>query len=102
MGCFTLEAQGTPILCLRYFTPEALNLKNGYIDGTRDVENLVRLSVLASQDACGVWIYRRILVTDVSGFFTFEHKSYGKNPRAESISISINSHRYANSICEAN
>ena len=99
MGCFTLEAQGTYIVCSWFFRPEALNLKNGYIEGTRDVEHLVRLSGLASQDAHGVWIYRRILVSDVSGLVPLSTYRMAKIPGAESSSISIKSHLCASSIC---
>ena len=44
MGCFALEAHGTGIQCARFFRSEALNLKNGYIEGTNDVENVLWLS----------------------------------------------------------
>ena len=65
-------------------------MKNGYIDGTRDVENLVRLSVLASQDACGVWIYRRILVSDVSGLVPLSTYRMAKIPGRRAVAFLLN------------
>ena len=65
-------------------------MKNGYIDGTRDVENLVRLSVLASQDACGVWIYQHILVTDVSGFLPLSTNRMAKILGRRAVAFLLN------------
>ena len=65
-------------------------MKNGYIDGTRDVENLIRLLVLASQDACGVWIYQRILVTDVSGFLPLSTNRMEKIPGRRVVAFLLN------------
>ena len=65
-------------------------MKNGYIDGTRDVENLVRLSVLVSQDACGVWIYRRILVSDVSGLVPLSTYRMAKIPGRRAVAFLLN------------
>ena len=65
-------------------------MKNGYIEGTRDVENLVRLSGLASQDACGVWIYRRILVTDVLGFLPLSTNRMAKIPWRRAVAFLLN------------
>ena len=62
-------------------------MKNGYIEGTRDVENLVRLSGLASQDAHGVWIYRRILVSDVSGLVPLSTYRMAKIPGRRAVAF---------------
>ena len=65
-------------------------MKNGYIEGTRDVENLVWLSGLASQDACGVWIYRRILVSDVSGLVPLSTYRMAKIPGRRGVAFLLN------------
>ena len=65
-------------------------MKNGYIEGTRDVENVVRLSVLASQDACGVWIYRRILVRDVLGLVPSSTYRMAKIPGKRAVAFLLN------------
>ena len=65
-------------------------MKNGYSQWTRDVENLVWLSGLASQDACGVWIYRRILVSDVSGLVHLSTYRMVKIPGRGDVAFLLN------------
>ena len=46
--------------------------------------------VLASWDACGVWIYRHILVSDVSGLVPFSTYRMAKIPRRRAVAFLLN------------
>ena len=46
--------------------------------------------VLASQDACGVWIYRRILVSDISGLVALSTYPMAKIPGWRAVVFLLN------------